>query len=106
MTGTLARYFALRFLVAFISVLGGVFGLIMLIDYVELMRRHSDIPNVSAWMVAKASFVNATGRANNRFKAQFRGLIDNVRPDDDASAEAAVEAKHRKAYRKQKRNRY
>jgi lipopolysaccharide export system permease protein len=55
MTGTLARYFGLRFLVALLAVLAGVFGLIMLIDYVELMRRHSDVPNVSALVVAKTS---------------------------------------------------
>lgn len=52
---TLSRYFGLRFLSALMAVLAGVFGLIMLIDYVELMRRHSDVPNLSAAMVAKTS---------------------------------------------------
>ena len=33
-----------------------MFVLVVLIDYVELMRRASQIPNVSAWTVAKTSF--------------------------------------------------
>src|SRR6516225_5841470 len=53
---TLARYFGIRFLVAVIAVFGGVFVLVVLVDYVELMRRASDIPDVSAWLVAKTSF--------------------------------------------------
>jgi lipopolysaccharide export system permease protein len=53
---TLARYFGVRFVTAVIAVFGGVFVLVVLVDYVELMRRASDIPNVSAWLVAKTSF--------------------------------------------------
>ncbi len=56
MSGTLTRYFGLRFLGAVIAVFAGVFALIALIDYIELMRRNSDVPNVSALLVAKASF--------------------------------------------------
>ena len=55
MTRTLARYFGLRFLNTLIAVLAGVFMLIILLDYVELMRRLSDVPNVSALLVAKIS---------------------------------------------------
>jgi lipopolysaccharide export system permease protein len=55
MTGTLARYFGMRFLSTLAAVLFGVFMLIVLLDYVELMRRLSDIPNVSALLVAKTS---------------------------------------------------
>jgi len=55
MTGTLARYFGLRFLSTLVAVLVGVFTLIILLDYVELMRRLSDVPNVSALLVAKTS---------------------------------------------------
>ena len=47
MTGTLARYFGLRFLGAIVATFVGVFALIALIDYIELMRRISDVPNVS-----------------------------------------------------------
>src|ERR1041385_1562352 len=53
---TLLRYFGLRFLSAVMSVFAGFFVLIVLVDYIELMRRASDVPNLSAWMVAKASF--------------------------------------------------
>jgi lipopolysaccharide export system permease protein len=55
MTGTLARYFGLRFLGTVIATFIGVFGLIALIDYIELMRRHSDVLNISALQVAKTS---------------------------------------------------
>jgi lipopolysaccharide export system permease protein len=52
----LARYFGTRFLTAVIAVFGGIFVLVALIEYVELMRKASDIPDVSAWLVAKTSF--------------------------------------------------
>ena len=44
--GTLARYFGLRFLSAVLVVFAGIFVLVALIDYIELMRRAGDIPNV------------------------------------------------------------
>jgi lipopolysaccharide export system permease protein len=56
MGGTLARYFGLRFLSAVLMVFVGIFALVALIDYIEMMRRASDIPNVSALLVAKTSF--------------------------------------------------
>jgi lipopolysaccharide export system permease protein len=55
MIGTLSRYFGMRFLVTLVAVLAGVFLLIMLLDYVEQMRRMSDVPNVSALKVAQSS---------------------------------------------------
>jgi lipopolysaccharide export system permease protein len=55
MTGTLARYFGMRFLTTLVAVLGGIFALVILLDYVEMMRRLSDAPNVSALQVAKTS---------------------------------------------------
>ncbi len=54
--GTLGRYFGKRFLGAVLLVFGGIFALVALVDYIEMMRRASDIPNVSAILVAKASF--------------------------------------------------
>jgi len=54
--GTLARYFGLRFVSAVVTVFGGMFVLIALLDYIELMRRAADVPNVSALLVAKTSF--------------------------------------------------
>ncbi|MFA6268027.1 MAG: LptF/LptG family permease, partial [Pseudolabrys sp.] len=53
--GTLARYFGLRFLNTVLMVFAGIFLLVALLDYIELMRRASDIPNVSAVLVAKTS---------------------------------------------------
>jgi lipopolysaccharide export system permease protein len=53
--GTLARYFGMRFLSAVLVVFAGIFALVTLIDYIELMRRAGDIPNVSALLVAKTS---------------------------------------------------
>jgi lipopolysaccharide export system permease protein len=53
--GTLARYFGLRFLSTTLIVFVGIFMLVALLDYIELMRRASDIPNVSAVLVAKTS---------------------------------------------------
>jgi lipopolysaccharide export system permease protein len=52
---TLTRYFGLRFLSAVAAVFIGIVALIMLIDYVELMRRASEVANISAVLVAKAS---------------------------------------------------
>jgi len=54
--GTLKRYFAMRFLGAALAVFVGAFALVAMIDYVEMMRRTADVPNVSPWLVAKASF--------------------------------------------------
>ena len=53
---TLIRYFGMRFLGAVMSVFFGIFVLIVLVDYIELMRRAADVPNLSPWMVAKTSF--------------------------------------------------
>ncbi|MBV9168479.1 MAG: LPS export ABC transporter permease LptG [Chloroflexi bacterium] len=52
---TLARYFAWRFLGATVTVFGGVFVLMVLIDYVELTRRASEIPNASPFVLAQTS---------------------------------------------------
>ena len=54
--GTLARYFGLRFLTAVLLVFAGIFALVTLVDYIEMMRRAGDIPNVSTVLVAKTSF--------------------------------------------------
>ena len=53
--GTLLRYFGMRFLSAVLLTFVGIFALITLIDYIEMMRRASDIPHVSALLVAKIS---------------------------------------------------
>ena len=52
---TMARYFGLRFLGTVLLVFAGIFALVALLDYIELMRRATDLPNVSAVLVAKTS---------------------------------------------------
>jgi len=53
--GTLSRYFGMHFLSAVMLVFVSMFLLIALLDYIELMRRAADIPNVPAMLVAKTS---------------------------------------------------
>ena len=55
MTGTLARYFGMRFFMMFIAVSGGLFTMIVLVDYVELTRRLNDVADASPLLVAKTS---------------------------------------------------
>src|ERR1700675_4806920 len=52
---TLSRYFGLRFLGTVMAVFAGVFALIALIDYIELMRRNSDVQNLSSLLAVKTS---------------------------------------------------
>lgn len=52
---TLQRYFAARFLNATLAIFLGVFALVAMVDYVELVRRTADVANVSGWQIAKAS---------------------------------------------------
>jgi lipopolysaccharide export system permease protein len=54
-SGTLSRYFALRFLSTVLGSFLGVVALAAMIDYVELMRRGADWPNATAWVLAKIS---------------------------------------------------
>ncbi|HTT46997.1 MAG TPA: LPS export ABC transporter permease LptG [Pseudolabrys sp.] len=53
---TLGRYIGLRFLSAVSLVFAGIFVLVALVDYIETMRRASEIPHVSALLAAKTSF--------------------------------------------------
>jgi lipopolysaccharide export system permease protein len=54
--GTIARYFGIRFLSTVLMVFLSILLLIAMLDYIEQMRRFSDVPNVSALLVAKDSF--------------------------------------------------
>ena len=54
-TGTLSRYFGMRFLSSVVGAFIGVVALAAMIDYVELMRRGADWPNATAWVLAKIS---------------------------------------------------
>jgi len=53
--GRLSRYFGRRFLSAALTVFVGVFGLVLLVDYIELMRRSAGEPNASAMLAAGIS---------------------------------------------------
>jgi lipopolysaccharide export system permease protein len=55
MISTLGRYFGLRFLGAVVAVFTSVFLLMIMIDYIEMMRRYSDVPTASTWEIAKTS---------------------------------------------------
>ncbi|CAN5285884.1 LPS export ABC transporter permease LptG [soil metagenome] len=54
-TNTLGRYFAGRFLTAAIGVFASIFMLLVLVDYIEMVRRTSSLPSASALMVALTS---------------------------------------------------
>ncbi|MGA2893803.1 MAG: LPS export ABC transporter permease LptG [Xanthobacteraceae bacterium] len=54
-TGTLSRYFGMRFLTSVVGSFVGVVALAAMIDYVELMRRGAEWPTATAWLLAKIS---------------------------------------------------
>ncbi|THD64946.1 MAG: LPS export ABC transporter permease LptG [Bradyrhizobium sp.] len=55
MTNTLGRYFAGRFVVAALGVFVGIFVLLVLVDYIEMVRKTSGLASVSPIMVAETS---------------------------------------------------
>ena len=55
MPNTLSRYFGLNFLRAVAAVFIGVFVLVALVDYIELLRHSARHPNASAWLVLRTS---------------------------------------------------
>ena len=54
-TNTLGRYFAGRFMVAALGVFIAIFLLLVLVDYIEMVRKTSGLANVSAIAVAETS---------------------------------------------------
>ncbi len=50
---TLSRYFARQFLGGLLVVLGGLLGIILLFELVELLRRAEPYPDVTAWLVLR-----------------------------------------------------
>jgi lipopolysaccharide export system permease protein len=54
-TPTLTRYFGMRFLITAILVFVGILSLVALVDYIEMMRKTSGLPNVPASVVARTS---------------------------------------------------
>jgi lipopolysaccharide export system permease protein len=55
MTNTLGRYFAGRFVVSALGVFASIFVLVMLTDYIEMVRKTSELASVSAVAVAETS---------------------------------------------------
>ena len=55
MTNTLGRYFAGRFLVAAVGVFASIFVLLVLVDYIEMVRKTSGLASASAITVAQTS---------------------------------------------------
>jgi lipopolysaccharide export system permease protein len=55
MTNTLGRYFAGRFVVAAIGVFASIFVLLVLVDYIEMVRKTSALVSASAVTVAETS---------------------------------------------------
>ena len=53
MTGTLSRYFGLRFLNAVFAVFISAMTLVAMIDFLEMLRRTGDMKDVSSFLVAK-----------------------------------------------------
>jgi len=54
-TNTLGRYFAGRFVVSALGVFAAIFVLLVLVDYIEMVRRTSGLASVSPLMVAETS---------------------------------------------------
>jgi lipopolysaccharide export system permease protein len=55
MTNTLGRYFAGRFVVSAVGVFASIFVLLVLVDYIEMVRKTSGLVGVSAVTVAETS---------------------------------------------------
>ena len=55
MTNTLGRYFASRFVISAVGVFASIFVLLVLVDYIEMVRKTSGLASASAITVAKTS---------------------------------------------------
>jgi lipopolysaccharide export system permease protein len=55
LTGTLSRYFAMRFFAAMLATFVGFVTLAAMIDYFELMRDDANWPQATAWVLAEIS---------------------------------------------------
>jgi Predicted permeases len=55
MTNTLGRYFAGRFVVSALGVFASIFVLLVLVDYIEMVRKTSGLASASAIAVAETS---------------------------------------------------
>ena len=55
LTNTLGRYFAGRFLIAAVGVFASIFVLLVLVDYIEMVRKTSGLIGASAVTIAETS---------------------------------------------------
>ena len=62
-TNTLGRYFAGRFVVSALGVFASIFVLLVLVDYIEMVRKTSGLVSASAVMVAETSLVSRAATA-------------------------------------------
>jgi lipopolysaccharide export system permease protein len=53
--GTLQRYFALRFAITVLAVFAGLFVLVAMVDFIEMMRRTMGVATASIFTIAQAS---------------------------------------------------
>ena len=79
-TGTLSRYFGMRFLTSVVGSFIGVVALAAMIDYVELMRRGADWPNATALVLAKISMYPRAAAHRTHHAVLGAGRRDVVLP--------------------------
>jgi len=60
---TLGRYLAFRFISMILAVLVTIFGMIYILDFIEMLRRASDLQNVSAGYIAYLALLRAPAGA-------------------------------------------
>ena len=84
--GTLSRYFGFRFLKSVVGSFFGVVALAAMIDYVELLRRSSDWPHATAWVLAEISVVPRSAAFRAHHAVRGAGRRDVVLSDAFAPA--------------------
>ena len=99
-TGTLSRYFGLRFVSAVLAMFAGTLVLTAMIDFLELMRRSGDIPDTSAWLVAKITlfrvpllqdFTSDIALENEVRQTVLHELAHHLGIDDDRLGQLGIE---------------
>ena len=75
MTNTLGRYFAGRFLISAVGVFASIFVLLVLVDYIEMVRKTSGLVSASA----NRSMTNGSNPARIALAAAARPLAPTIR---------------------------
>ena len=71
LTNTLGRYFAGRFVINALGVFASIFVLLVLVDYIEMVRKTSGLANASAITIAETSLFRVP-QLLERLNARFR----------------------------------